>query len=287
MCEGLELDSSESFSPEHVPVEELEESHEPELAPTLEEQRKISLSREGLYSFLSRCFLFEVDTEFLTMIEAVQPALELLASSQQGAPLKKASEELATVSSKTAATEGEERKKLLTDLAVEYASLFLGTGKYAGRAHVYPWESAYFTNPPKMYAEQFHQVVDAFKSVGYVKPMDCKEPEDHIALELDFMAHLCRLTLASIDNGKIDFALGYLKLQKEFLKDHLLRWAGKFSERLLQTSFKREADFYHAIATMLESFLALDDQTIDEIDANLKKISGENAESESKTTVSD
>jgi anaerobic sulfite reductase subunit A len=211
----------------------------------------------------------------MTTVVAVQPVLEHLASLQQGAAFKKASEELATVSSKASVLEGTQKKKLLTDLAIEYANLFLGTGQAAGREQAWPWESAYFTEPARKYAEPYHEVYEAYRIAGYEKPKACQEPEDHIALELDFMAHLCQLTLASIDDGNVEFALGYVKLQKEFLKDHLLRWAGKFSNRLISKSEKRETDFYHAIAMMLESFVALDDQTLDGIAGKLKEIHDE------------
>jgi TorA maturation chaperone TorD len=276
------MDNAESLPVEATSDERRGGSRESDRAVTLEKQRKISLSREGLYSFLSRSLLYEVDTEFLTVIEAAQPAIEFFASSQEGEALRKASEELATISSKVAVVEGAERKQLLVDFDVEYASLFLGTGKGRGRAHVWPWESAYFTDPPRMYAGPYHEVCDAYRSVGYEKPKESKEPEDHIGLELDFMAHLCRLTTASIDNGNAEFALGYVRLQKEFMKDHLLRWAGKFSRRLLDTSERRETDFYHAIATMLESFLLLDDQAIDEITSNLQEMSAKQGGAESK-----
>jgi TorA maturation chaperone TorD len=272
------LDGSESLSQENIPDEEPRGSHESDLASSLEEQKKINLAREGIYSFLSRAFMYEVDIEFLTMIAAAQPVIELLASSQHGAELKKASEILATTSSKAAALEGEEKKKLLTDLAVEYASFFLVSatpGVYPKiRERVYPWESAYFTEPPRMHAEPYHQVIQAYKSVGYEKPKEFKEPEDHVAAELEFMAHLCRLTRASIDSGKVDFALGYVKLQKEFLGDHLLQWVGKFSERLKKNAQKGETDFYYALAMLLESFITMDNQTLDHIAAELKQRTG-------------
>ena len=250
------------------------ESREEESAAILQEMRKANLAREGLYSFLARSFKYEVDNEFLTMVAAVQPVLERLASAQGGTELKKAADLLSTVSGKAAVLEGKERKKLLMDLAIEYTSLFINPGQQVGRVRVLPWESAYFTSPPRMYGPPYHQVVEAFRMVGFEKPKEYTEPEDHIALELEFMAHMCRLTTAGLDSGKLDFALGYLKLQKEFLADHLLRWVGTFSDKLKANSEKREVDFYYALGTMLETFIKLDDQTVDDMSAQLKEISG-------------
>jgi putative dimethyl sulfoxide reductase chaperone len=266
-----QLDNYESSPEDPGEVEE----RELDTVSILEEQRKVNLAREGLYSFLARSFKFEVDSEFLTMVAAAQPILEQLASAQGGAELKKAAELLSTVSGKAAVLEGRERKQLLTDLAIEFASLFVNPGQQLGRERVLPWESGYFTTPPRMYGPPYHEVIEAFKMVGFEKPKEYSEPEDHIALELEFMAHLARLTTASIDNEKAEFALGYLKLQKEFLADHLLRWVGKFSEKLMANSEKREVDFYYALGMMLESYIKLDDQTVGLLLTQLKQITGQ------------
>ena len=70
------MESSESTPKKPVDTESPEESREVDSASILDEQRRISLAREGLYSFLARSFKFEVDNEFLTMVAAVQPVLE-------------------------------------------------------------------------------------------------------------------------------------------------------------------------------------------------------------------
>jgi TorA maturation chaperone TorD len=233
-------------------------------ASSLKDQRNIIFSREAVYSFLSRIFMFEVDNEFLTMIAAMQPTIRTLAMSQENEQLKEASELIDGFSKKMEVMEKKERDKVLAGLAAEYATLFV-IG--AGRRRVYPWESAYFSDPPRLFAQSFHQVVDAYKSVGYEKPKEFKDPEDHIAPELAFMAHLCRLARSSIESGNAKFAVGYLKLQKEFLTDHLLKWAGKFCESLKE---KSEIEFYRAIGMLMESFLALDSQTLDHMTSELE-----------------
>jgi putative dimethyl sulfoxide reductase chaperone len=282
----LKLEDSQPTPKKTVDTGVHERSSESDSASILEEQRKINLAREGLYAFLARSFKFEVDSEFLTMVAAVQPVLERLASSQSGTELKKASELLSTTSSEAAILEGKERKQLLLDLAIEFSNLFINPGQQVGRERVMPWESAYFTSPPRMYGPPYHKVVEAFRLVNFEKPKEYNEPEDHIALELEFMAHLARLTTASIDSGKPEFAMGYLKLQKEFLADHLLTWVGKFSKELMKNSEKREVNFYYALAMMLESYIKLDDQTVDLVTAELKQISGGDEES-SESNVGD
>jgi TorA-specific chaperone len=225
-----------------------------------DELERINVSREGLYSFLARVFLVEVDIEFLTTIMAVQPTIESLATKQDDAELKKASASLAEFSKKAKGLAADARAQLLTNLAAEYASLFLAAGQIGGRRIVFPCESAYFTTPPRMFAEPYHEVIEAFKSVGYDKPKNFLDPEDHIAPELDFMAHMSGQIRISIREGKYDYAMGYLKLQKEFLQDHLLRWIGKFCSAIIQVA---QNEFYRSIATLTNVFVIMDEHIID------------------------
>jgi TorA maturation chaperone TorD len=257
--------SNKSVYNERFSDEKLPGSDEAALeASALQEQKNIIVAREGIYLFLSRVFMFEVDNEFLTTIVAIQPTINALASSQQGTELQKAGELLQVFSKKAAIAEGEERDRMLTDLAVDYASLFLVPGF---SRQVYPWESAYFSQPPRMFGEPYHQMVAAYKKVGYEKPQNFKDAEDHVALELDFMAYLCRLARAGIEAGNVEYAVGYLKLQKEFLQDHLNRWAGKLCTGIID---KSESQFYKAIGMLMRSFLARESQTVDNVALNLK-----------------
>jgi len=228
--------------------------------PTPEEEKSALVARERLYSFMSRAFLQEVDNEFLRAIVEIHPAIALLASSHRSAALQKGSGLLANFTKKVAQFKDEERERLLADLAVEYARLFLATGlsKRGGRA--YPWESVYFTDPPRKYGEPYHEIVEAYKLVGYQKTDNSKEPEDHIAFELDLMAHLCRLTRGSIESGNERYTLGYFSLQKQFLQDHLLRWVGKFCDNVKAYA---ETGFYRGMALVTEGFVSADAEALD------------------------
>ena len=224
------------------------------------ELESINVSREDLYSFLARVFLVEVDNEFLTTINAIQPTIESLVTEQDGTELKKTSMSLTEFSRKATELPSDDRAKLLSDLAAEYASLFLAAGQLGGRRIVIPFESAYFTTPPRMFGDQYHEVVDAFKSVGYEKPKNFLDPEDHIAPELDFMAHMSEQIRLCIKEEKYDYAIGYLKLQKEFLREHLLRWVGKLCSAILQVA---QSEFYRSIATLTNCFVTMDEHIID------------------------
>jgi TorA maturation chaperone TorD len=232
------------------------------------ELERINVSREILYSFLARVFLVEVDNEFITTIIAIQPTIESLASKQDGTELKKTSMSLTEFGRRAAGLPAGGRTKLLTDLAAEYASLFLAAGKLGDRRIVFPCESAYFTTPPRNFGDPYHEVIDAFKSVGYEKPRNFLDPEDHIATELDFMAHMSRQVRISIQEEKYDYAIRYLKLQREFLRDHLLRWVGKLCSAILQVA---QNEFYQSIATITNGFVMMDEHIIDQMVKILSK----------------
>ncbi len=230
------------------------------LQPTLEEEKSALVVRERLYSFLSRAFLREADSEFLGAVVEIEPAITLLASSHSSPVLQKGSALLADFVRRIGTLNDAERERLLTDLAVEYARLFLAAGLSQKEGRAYPWESIYLTNPPQKYGEPYHEVVDAYRMVGYQKPDSSKEPEDHIAFELDLMAHLCRLARNSIESGNRSYGLGYIRLQREFLQDHLMRWLGKFCDYV---GGYAETEFYSALASVTKGFVIADAEALD------------------------
>ncbi len=101
---------------------------------------------------------------------------------------------------------------------------------------------------------------------GFKKRQSFKEPEDHIAVELEFMAHLCDLACRSIDEGKTDYGAGYLKNQTEFLDLHLSKWVPKLVKKLRSAS---KNDFYLALGDLLIGFTSTDQETASEFSKQL------------------
>jgi len=144
-----------------------------------------------------------------------------------------------------------DKRMFLQRLAAEYASLFLNVGLKP----VYLAESVYLGKSHLLYEEPYFDVVRIYGLYDFKKTASFREPEDHISVELEFMAHLCDLAALSIEKGKKDYAKGYLKNQKEFLELHLSRWVPELVKKVKWAS---ENDFYLAMASLLQGFLEIE-----------------------------
>ena len=80
-------------------------------------------------------------------------------------------------------------------LAREYASLFLGVGAVT----VSPCESVYRSTSGLLYQSALFEVQQSYREIGMAKSDLYQEPDDHIAVELSYMARLCELTQEAVD----------------------------------------------------------------------------------------
>ena len=142
----------------------------------------------------------------------------------------------------------------LTELAVDYARVFLGAG-IASAAAAYPYESVYTSPKRLMMQEARDQVLEVYHANGLRKVETFTEPEDHIALELEFMAHLCHETQQVLRNRDWPSISALLNAQLDFLTKHLLNWTPAFCadiEKYAATAF------YQGIGTITKGYLGLE-----------------------------
>ena len=182
--------------------------------------KKATLTRGTLYRVLSRGFSLEIDEAYLEWMMLLQPTIAQLAAHADSKEFKKGSELLGKFVNDVKSNYEKDKTKFLQGLAAEYASLFLNVGPIP----VYLAESVYLGKEHLLYEEPYFDAVRIYQIYGFKKRSSFKEPEDHIAIELEFMAHLCDLTCLSLDQGKLDYGAGYLNNQVEFLDLHLSKW---------------------------------------------------------------
>ncbi len=142
------------------------------------------------------------------------------------------------------------------DLAADYAGLFLN----ASQTPVYPYESVYTSEERLLMQKARDQMIEELRSEGLALTANAKEPEDHIAIELEFVAHLCQKTIQSLEQGDLLSARQYLEKQKSFLDKHLLVWAPTFCDDTFRAA---RTDFYKGVAQLTKDFLASERGTID------------------------
>jgi len=138
---------------------------------------------------------------------------------------------------------------VLTDLAVDYAQTFIGTSIDSP----FPYESVY-TSPDRLLMQEARdKVLKIYHEEGFAIPFESNEPEDHISIELEFMAYLSQKIIESMEKDAKEAALGYLNRQKQFLEDHLYNWVPSFCQDIER---KARTDFYKGIARITTAYLS-------------------------------
>lgn len=224
---------------------------------------KFLKGRETMYSFLGRMCEKEIDEQSLEDLLARKELFTKFKSiSELDADVKEGFEELYSYLIRL---RGGKLSEAMLELAVDYANLFLGVGHARGKGIAHPSESTYMVG--HLYHDAVDQVFEAYLGEDLIKSPHFKEPEDHIALELYFMAHLCKKAIMSLNSEKRQDFLKYLNMQKTFLVEHLLKWAPSFAEDIVKNA---NTLFYKALGKMMKGFLNMEKKIIDELTEKAK-----------------
>lgn len=134
------------------------------------------------------------------------------------------------------------------DLKMDYTRLFIGLGFL----HTAPWESVYFNRERLVFQEQTMQVREWFARFNLQTERFNREPDDHIGLELIFIAHLATLALNSMEINDQPAAEEYLQAQRDFLTEHLLRWGPAWTRLVNKHA---QTDLYRGLAYLTHGAL--------------------------------
>lgn len=140
----------------------------------------------------------------------------------------------------------------------EYTRLFIGPE----RLPTPPWESAYCNESRLLFQIETLAVRKFYLKYGFISPVPGSEAEDHLGLELDFMAKLIDLALSEIDSQNRARVQTILSDQKVFLEEHLLKWVPALCQDIVQNA---DTGFYQGLAKVLEGVLILDLQGLNEM----------------------
>ncbi|HSJ54178.1 MAG TPA: molecular chaperone TorD family protein, partial [Anaerolineae bacterium] len=203
---------------------------------TQAEVSEILASRAAAYSFLSRAYRQEASAAFLQgLVEELANTTEEDAESEGHRLLRHYVRGIAQA----------DLDNVETELGAEYAALFLN----ASPKPVHPFESVYTSSDRLLMQQARDEVLAEYRQEGLARIGDFKEPEDHIAIELEFMAHLCQKTAEALGAGDTGAAAGYLQKQQRFLEKHLLVWVPAFCRDL---AARATSDFYRGIGRLTE-----------------------------------
>ena len=137
----------------------------------------------------------------------------------------------------------------LDALTWDFNRLFVGPGEMLAP----PWESVHRSKTKLTFQESTLQVRALYEAFGVHAPALHREPDDHLALELAFLATLSERAVEASDRGDDDQLEGCLRAQQAFLRDHLLAWAPAC---LALVETHAETDYYRGAARLARGSLA-------------------------------
>ncbi|MBT3880905.1 MAG: hypothetical protein HON76_07990 [Candidatus Scalindua sp.] len=208
-------------------------------------------NRSKLYWFMGTLFLTKPDKEFIALL----------------------SDELSSVANDILKTEIEALRRSLetrhtSDLAEqlehEFTRLFRGIHNNYGPPP--PYESVY--RESNIMGDSTRAVIECYSEAGFGEIDKSAGPQDHLGVELKFIALLCQRESQQREAGKDTDALNTLKMEKAFLNDHLLQWMPDFQGAVARHD---PHPFYEALVSLTSRVLVLDNEYITGLLSELEK----------------
>lgn len=191
------------------------------------------LVRKAVFEFLSAAYLNEMSLDFLERLKRDPVEFE------------------GELGEFVASLAEADLEAVRTDLTAEYARVFLGMSP----SPVAPYESVYASDLHILMQEPRDQVLKEYRAEGLAVAKELRLPEDHIAFEFAFMAHMCQKAADALDSGDEFEAQRCLAKQRAFLDDHLLSWV---PDLCADVAKRAHTSFYRGVAQLTEACLAAD-----------------------------
>jgi TorA maturation chaperone TorD len=120
--------------------------------------------------------------------------------------------------------------EILTDKArSDFMHLFIGPGKVLSP----PWGSVYMSTDKLIFTEETLNVRLYYERNGRIVKKKYHEPDDHIGLELEFIAYL-------LENDRTDTA-------RDFAEKYVIPWVFKWNDAVQKYA---GTDYYRSLANM-------------------------------------
>ena len=137
------------------------------------------------------------------------------------------------------------------NLAVDYASTFLGAGHYE-KLIAPPYESVFVSPAHILMQEPRDEVVKVYASEGVRLDPSDDTPEDHMGFELQFMAELLDRQMVAFESEDFDEARRLGDVSQAFLQDHLAKWTPLLCKAIDEHA---RTDFYKGVSSLTRNFI--------------------------------
>ena len=141
---------------------------------------------------------------------------------------------------------------VLKELAVDYALLCRGSDPKKGAD---PYESVHRNQFGLMMQDEWEEVLRFYYEVDLKRSSSSIEPEDHLGIELECMALLCKKYTEAYGQEDEETCMHSIKMQLQMLEAHLLQWVPSFEEEVLKIS---KTEFYRSLAAITNEYLQMD-----------------------------
>ncbi|MCI5166425.1 MAG: molybdopterin oxidoreductase, partial [Candidatus Electrothrix sp. GM3_4] len=187
-------------------------------------------AKATVYRFLSLLYQDEITLTFIEEMR-VHPFIDQLTESATSCSSPRFRSGLTKI---TTALSGNSTQEIYNELRYEYAELFLNAGKNP----VFPYASCHVSGEPLVMQKPVFAVRQAYYDGGMHKNPTYPDLDDHIAVELEFMASLAAQQ-------------GTEKQQRAFLVQHL-GWSDAFCTMLRSAA---QTDFYQGLADLTQAVI--------------------------------
>ena len=134
------------------------------------------------------------------------------------------------------------------ELEEDYTRLFVGPGQVLAP----PWESVFVREGRLVFTEDTLEVRSWYRRCG-LEPVNLyREPDDHLGLEMAFLAHLANQAAAALAESDLAGYERWLDRQREFCAAHPARWALVFCAQMEEYA---RTDFFRGLARMSQGAL--------------------------------
>lgn len=141
----------------------------------------------------------------------------------------------------TSVSRGQPLDQVMLELQTDSTKLFACVGAVLAP----PWESVYFNRKRLVRQEQMLEVRRWYTRYGLVVDKPDGEPDDHVGLELIFVAHLASRAVEARRRGDEVRCAELVAAQRGFLATHLLRWAGLWCDQVQKHA---TTEYYRGVA---------------------------------------
>lgn len=95
-----------------------------------------------------------------------------------------------------------------------------------------PWESTYRSHSKALFRQETLDVRNAYRTQGLLPQAYPKVADDHIAIELGFLAALAERMAEGLQTGDAQAVAAAREASRAFVDEHLSRWAAAYADDL-------------------------------------------------------